>query len=217
MRCLGLFSLIMVALLGNTGYAGTITVPLSLSPTTLPDGEALIGEFDFDNTFRQIDSVVVEFVLPGGFHGDVGSTGNSTFGSYFSVFMLPLNESSPRLPVRSRAGFSQPLLRVPANQVQRLSFYSLYDFEEPVRIIWPNQILEGSGRIAFAEVRYSSFHPLPAGDVVSSTSTLVLPNQVTDAHLVITGDLIPEPTSCLLLTLASLLVFAPFRSRQPIH
>ena len=72
-------------------FAATFTVPLSPTVVAAPDGDYLSAPFDFGTVFSHVESVTLDFTMPGGFEGNAMTTGNS---SYFRNLAFVLHEAA---------------------------------------------------------------------------------------------------------------------------
>ncbi len=76
-----LLSCVFLILYGSSSHAiaETFTVPLNPVEQTAANGNYLSAPFDFGTAFSRIDSITLEFIMPGGYEGTAMTTGNSSF------------------------------------------------------------------------------------------------------------------------------------------
>ena len=186
--------------------AATFTVPLFPTIATAPAGNYLSTAFDFGTAFSQVESLTLEFALPGGYEGHAITTGNS---SYFRSLSFILHDATVPITnawsIDSEDGITRSVFHVPVTGSVSVDFSGFsYSFGGiSVEPSWPEFILQGQGRLAFIDVFESSFHPLPTGITVSSTTSWQPPAGIAGATLTIVGVPVPEPSSVLIPAISS--------------
>ena len=214
-----------VALYPSIALGATFTVPLT--GLDQPDGnnEFATADYDLNITFSHIESITLDFVMPDGYEGIYATTGNSTFSTSLEVVLHDLEDpillGPLPLPILSPNAASQSINQVLPQISTHLSFgntisicYPNGEYPEPPTPEWPNFILSGQGRLSFINVNVSSYHPLPSGTVVSSSTNLNSPGGVSEAYLTIVGTPVPEPSSLVIL-LSSVAFVSRYRNRKP--
>jgi hypothetical protein len=215
-----------ISLIPSCALAGTFSVPLTGLDQLEPDGDYLTADFDFGTAFSQVDSFMLEFVMPNGYEGVSATTGNSSWSRKLNVVIhdgaapLDLGFASP--PASFRQSFSRVRHGIPAHfDVGRsLICFTAVDCREGICLTaedcpepaWPNFVLSGRGRVEFVEVRHSWSHPLPSGVTVSSSTSYGSPGEIVSAQLTIVGTPVPEPSS-LVLVICGGVCMSRFRGR----
>jgi hypothetical protein len=182
--------------------ADTITTTLNLTETTGASGQYLSADFDFHVAFSHIDSVALSFTIPNGYDAiDVA-------GGYFAVssqlwMVLHSLDTSPTFgyflpPGNSASDLGTQFLSVPAGQVQQIGLFPPVIFYGPPDSPWPGFLYSGKGSLAIADLRYNSSGFAPVGPVTTTTSW-ELPGEISNFNLTITGTVVPEPMTILLL------------------
>lgn len=199
----------------QSAFGATYSMPLTLETEVGAHGEYRVAAFDFGVEFAQIESINLEFVMPEGYEGTALTTGNSSYWSQLSIGITDVNSSS--------IGFGElhnpplalaiTLFNLPADQTSEFAFppYQVFSWDgEPlIPPTWPEFAFDGLGQVIFIDVNRSSFHPLPTGDAISSSTTWGDPGAIESVRLTIVGTPVPEPTavSYLLLSGITLLGF----------
>lgn len=206
--------------------AATFRLPLvGLNQPDVDEG-ILTVDYDFGTAFSHIDSVALEFVMPNGFDGGGGTTGNSSWWRTLNVVLQGTEEpidfsSSTAWPSYSSTleYLTGDLWRVYPQRPTKLGFLppnlgigiicSHGTCNEPFEPEWPDFVHSGRGSIAFFDFHQASYHPLPSGNTVSSSTSLGPAGKIESAYLTIVGTPVPEPNS-----LALLLIGLAFTTRS---
>jgi hypothetical protein len=172
-------------------FAATFTVPLSPIAATAPVGEYLSADFDFGTAFSKIDTLMLEFTLPNGYEGNAVTTGNS---SYYRNLAFVLHDTAVPV-IGDQNSITRTAFSVRALDPVQIGFGGpLLSFNGVTsQSSWPEFVFLGHGRLAFIDEFRSSFHPLPAGIPVSSTTSWLLLDEIAGASLTIVGTPVPEP------------------------
>ncbi|MEZ6070080.1 MAG: PEP-CTERM sorting domain-containing protein [Pirellulales bacterium] len=222
---LSTISMAAAVLSASWGWCGTYTAPITGLDQANPNGDYLTGEFDFVKSFAKIEQVMIEFVMPEGYEGTFVTTGNSSW-SRMLFFLLqdgaePIDfEATPpfSLPFSTATRLSSSQFRVSPQTATNAQFnlgtLCFPDAECP-EPIWPDFLVAGQGRVAFVDVNQSSYHPLPTGAVMGSSTSYLSPGEVTAARVIIVGTLVPEPHSILLLGGLGCAMIVSCRNRRP--
>jgi hypothetical protein len=205
---IGIASLLLLASLmaPPSAIGETIAIPLSFATATGSAGDYLSSPFDFGSSFSRIESLRLELLMPSGYEGTAVSTGNS---SYDRHLIAVIQETATPLTVESINGQSEDQIRSSAFSILPAIPYSMnfsgtsFSFVDGVLIIheaWPEFVLRGTGQVALIDEFDSSYHPLPAGVSLSSTTSWLPPDGIAQATLIVVGTPVPEPkVSALLL------------------
>ncbi len=201
----------LIACRDSLAIAEASTVPLTPVARSGAYGNYLSSPFDFGTAFSRIDSVKLEFTMTGGYEGTAVSTGNS---SYFRYFATVIHDEAAAIdnvwPPDTAKVLTNSSFHISAGIATELTLGNFVQFPsaEPVASDWPDFLLTGHGSIAFIDVFESSFHPLPSGIEVSSSTSWSSPGEILSATLTIEGTPVPEPISIWLIVVLATIMLA---------
>jgi hypothetical protein len=174
---------------------GTFSAELAFAPTPGEFGEYLTAPYDLGVAFAHVESVRLQLNLPRGFEGTAWTTGNSTFFRHLSMQIHDPAEPPPveyLLQFLGHSAFAIPP-SVPAEfEIGRfeINFGGVTTYTD-----WPAFLLTGRGNVSLIDVNTSNHHPLPSGEVISSTTTWRAPFEVEGGRLIIDAIPAPEPSA----------------------
>ena len=205
-----LLSCVFLILYGSSSHAiaETFTVPLNPVEQTAANGNYLSAPFDFGTAFSRIDSITLEFIMPGGYEGTAMTTGNSSFFSELK-FVLHDSDQPPDVPINSSASLVSSAFRISTGATSEFPFFlNVFVVGEEFDPIWPDFLYSGAGRVAWIEEIHASYHPLPDGIPLRSTTTWLSPDEIVSPTLTIVGIPVPEPGSILMLLVGMIVAIA---------
>jgi hypothetical protein len=184
-------------------------VPLNPSEQTAPLGSYISAPFDFGTGFLQIDSVTLEFMMPGGYEGYAVTTGNSSSSRWLHLVLHDTETVVPNIWANSGTTLASWGSDIEDNELAQFAFKGFLSFGQgDTEPVWPDFILGGTGRVSWVDEFHSSYHPLPDGVGGSSSTSWLIPGEIVSAQLTIVGTPVPEASSVTLLAVGALTVFA---------
>ncbi len=167
-------------------------------------GDRLVADYDFGVAFSHVESLEFEFEMPAGFEGSFVTTGNSSWSRTMHVVLhdetdaIDLTEIGLGMPITS---LSSTVVHVVPGTPAGLRFASLFGMAGTPAFDFDEFVLSGHGRITVVDAMRSDIHPLPDHELVRSSTTYSLPNEISLARITITGTAVPEPAALSLMLL----------------
>jgi hypothetical protein len=182
-------------------HAETFTVTLTPTEQAGDLGMYLSAPFDFGTAFSEIQSVTLEFMMPGGYQGTAVTTGNSSVFRSLNLLLYDAAIPMPDYWYNSAASLGGSAFNVRAGTPAEIRF--VYSDDAPPD--WPDFLFTGIGQVGWADTFHASHHLIGSGMESSSISWL-LPGEIQSAQLKVVGTPIPEPSSHLMLLVGGLAV-----------
>ncbi|MEX2140140.1 MAG: hypothetical protein WD894_12820 [Pirellulales bacterium] len=186
--------------------AESLTVTLTPAQQTGAHGTYFSAPFDFGTAFSEIESVRLEFVMPGGYEGYAASTGNSF---YSRALALVIHDAE--MPITSVWSLDIATALSASVHDVRPGESTQWDFRRsfaPGEVVpspnWPDFLFQGAGRIEWIDVFDSSVRPQLGEAPTTITTTWLPPGEIQSAQLTIVGTPVPEPASALLVAMGAL-------------
>ena len=197
--------------------AAVVTVPVT-NLTAADTGDHFTGDFDFGVAFSQVDSLDFDFVMPNGYEGFAPTIDNNLSRSLY-VVIHGTDDTIQFTNIGLGFPFASSLF---ANFGQIDPGVSAGMHYQPITppFSWPANLQQafrdfvnsGHGRVMFVDVELRTLD-LPLGHVAS----YAIPGEITQARITVTGTLVPESNTVVLLLLERVWkVMSPTRRPVPL-
>jgi hypothetical protein len=198
--------------IGTPVHAATYTATITPTVQTGPQGNYLVGSFDFGVEFRSIQAVVLEFTMPDGFEGTSLSSAYSSTNSSLQMGVHDIG-TMPAEYFKPEEGLENSTILVPPNTESQLLLLNniIYLLAEGWQIpppVWPTFLYGGEGQVSLF-VLNDYWSKIPGGVSTRIFTAWTLPPDVENLRLVVHGTPVPEPGTCVLL--AVMVALAPLR------
>jgi hypothetical protein len=204
-----LFAVLLALCAPSFARADRFTVALNLTEQLGVYGGYLSAPFDFGTSFSEIESVTLQFVMPGGYQGFAATTGNSSVIRSLDLLLYPVAAPVPEIWQNSATSLGTSALDISAGTLDEFRFvYSVSSGNDSLPLDWPDFLLTGRGQVGWVDEVYASHHPLPDRMPFSSTTSWVLPGEIRSAQLTIVGTPVPEPASVVLIAAGAVIAIS---------